>query len=216
MSASRVGTESSTLLIACGALAKEIVEIIRVNGWEHVRIQCLPADLHNRPEKIPEAVRAKIHQARGHFDRIFIAYADCGSGGLLDKVLQEEGVPRLPGAHCYQFYAGAKAFDALHEAEPGTFYLTDFLTRHFDRLVIESLGLDRHPELRDQYFGNYRKLVYLAQSEDAALEAKARGAAETLGLEFESRLTGFGELQSTLVEFAGKGVEVAPPAARRA
>ncbi len=216
MSAPGAGPKSSTLLIACGALAKEIVEIIRANGWEHVRIQCLPAELHNRPEKIPEAVRAKIHQARGAFDRIFVAYADCGSGGLLDKVLEEEGVARLPGAHCYQFYAGSKAFDALHETEPGTFYLTDFLTRHFDRLVVEALGLDRHPELRDQYFGNYRKLIYLAQSKDPALEARAREAAATLGLEFESRPTGFGELESTLVDFAGKGVEVAPPAAREA
>lgn len=216
MSAPGAGPKSSTLLIACGALAKEIVEIIRANGWDHVRIQCLPAELHNRPEKIPEAVRAKIRQARGAFDRIFVAYADCGSGGLLDKVLEEEGVPRLPGAHCYQFYAGSKAFEALHEAEPGTFYLTDFLTRHFDRLVIEALGLDRHPELRDQYFGNYRKLVYLAQTKDPALETKAREAAAMLKLEFESRLTGFGELESTLVEFAGKGVEVAPPSARQA
>lgn len=216
MSARDGGDQSPTLLIACGALAKEIVEIIRANGWEHVRIQCLPAELHNRPEKIPEAVRAKIHEARNTFDRIFVAYADCGTGGVLDKVLEEEGVPRLPGAHCYQFYAGSKAFEALHAAEPGTFYLTDFLTRHFDRLVVEALGLDKHPELRDQYFGNYRKLVYLAQSKDAALEAKARAAAATLGLEFELRLTGFGELERTLVSYAGEGVEVAPPAARRA
>ena len=204
MSAKSANTPPTTLLIACGALAKEIVEIIRMNGWEHVRIQCLPAELHNRPEKIPEAVRAKIRQARGSFDRIFVAYADCGSGGMLDKVLEEEGVPRLPGAHCYQFYAGSKAFDALHDEEPGTFYLTDFLTRHFDRLVVEALGLDKHPELRDQYFGNYRRLVYLAQSRDPALESQARKAAETLRLEFESRMTGFGELESTLVEFAGR------------
>ncbi len=202
MSAPGGGTKSSTLLIACGALGKEIVEIIRANGWDHVRIQCLPAELHNRPEKIPAAVRAKIHQARSSFERIFVAYADCGTGGMLDKVLEEEGVPRLPGAHCYQFYAGSEAFNALHEAEPGTFYLTDFLTRHFDRLVWEALGLDEHPELKSQYFGNYRKLVYLAQSRDAALEAKAKDAAAALGLEFESRVTGFGELESTLVEFS--------------
>ncbi len=202
MSAPGGGTKSSTLLIACGALGKEIVEIIRANGWDHVRIQCLPAELHNRPEKIPAAVRAKIHDARSSFERIFVAYADCGTGGMLDKVLEEEGVPRLPGAHCYQFYAGSEAFNALHEAEPGTFYLTDFLTRHFDRLVWEALGLDEHPELKSQYFGNYRKLVYLAQSRDAALEAKAKDAAAALGLEFESRVTGFGELESTLVEFS--------------
>ncbi len=216
MSDPGTGNKSSILLIACGALAKEIVQIIRANGWEHVRIQCLPAELHNRPERIPEAVRAKIRQARGAFDRIFVAYADCGTGGLLDKALDEENVPRLPGAHCYQFYAGSKAFDALHAAEAGSFYLTDFLTRHFDRLVVEALGLDRHPELRDQYFGNYRKLVYLAQSRDEELEAKARRAAATLGLEFESRQTGFGELETALVSYAGERVEVAPPAAREA
>lgn len=214
MGAAGSGVQKPSLLIACGALAKEIVQIIRVNGLEHMRIQCLPAELHNRPEKIPEAVRAKIRQARSSFHRIFVAYADCGTGGQLDKVLEEEGVSRLPGAHCYQFYAGSKVFDALHDAEPGTFYLTDFLTRHFHRLVIEALGLDRHPELRDQYFGNYRRLVYLAQSRDAGLEAEARKAAATLELEFESRLTGFGELESTLVDFAGQAVEVAAPQAR--
>jgi hypothetical protein len=216
MSAAASGHEGSSLLIACGALAKEIVQIIRANGLKHVRIQCLPAELHNRPEKIPEAVRAKIRRARGYYDRVFVAYADCGTGGRLDQVLEEEGVTRLPGAHCYQFYAGSRVFEVLHDAEPGTFYLTDFLTRHFHRLVIEALGLDRHPELREQYFGNYRRLVYLAQSKDAALEAEARRAAATLGLEFESRLTGFGELESVLVEFAGEGMESAPPAAREA
>lgn len=213
MTASSVSKPPGTLLIACGALAKEIVEIVRVNGWSHVSIQCLPAELHNRPEKIPGAVRAKIRDARESFDHIFVAYADCGTGGLLDAVLEEEKVPRLPGAHCYQFYAGSEAFNALHDAEPGTFYLTDFLTRHFDRLIIEGLGLDRHPELADTYFGNYRRLVYLAQSGDAELEEKARRAAERLGLEFEMRVTGYGELRSSLEDFAGTTVEVAPPAA---
>jgi hypothetical protein len=216
MGAAGSGVRKPSLLIACGALAKEIVQIIRANGLDHMRIQCLPAELHNRPETIPEAVREKIRQARNSFDRIFVAYADCGTGGRLDKVLEEERVTRLPGAHCYQFYAGSEVFDALHDAEPGTFYLTDFLTRHFDRLVIEALGLDRHPELRDEYFGNYRRLVYLAQSKDAALEAQARRAAARLELEFELRLTGFGELESALVEFAGEGMAAAPSAAREA
>lgn len=211
MSASR---EPTTLLIACGALAREIVEIIRANGWDHVFIQCLPAELHNRPERIPDAVRSKIRDARGNFERIFVAYADCGTGGLLDAVLEEEGVERLPGAHCYEFFAGSEAFSALHEAEPGTFYLTDFLTRHFDRLVIEALGLDRHPELASQYFGNYRRLVYLAQSKDSKLEARAREAAERLGLKFEARATGYGGLEQSLVDFAHGQVEVAAPKAR--
>ncbi|MDX1515136.1 MAG: DUF1638 domain-containing protein [Gammaproteobacteria bacterium] len=205
----------TTLLIACGALAKEIVEIIDANGWHHVRVQCLPAELHNRPERIPDAVRGKIHDARGHFDHVFVAYADCGTGGLLDAVLEQEGVERLPGAHCYEFFAGSEAFRELSESEPGTFYLTDFLTRHFRRLVIEALGLDRHPELADEYFGNYRKLVYLAQGTDPGLEARAREAATFLGLEFEMRETGYGDLERSLVNFAGRQVEVAAPGAGR-
>ena len=215
MSANGESGEATTLLIACGALAKEIVEIVRANAWTHVSIQCLPAELHNRPERIPDAVRSKIRDARGIFDRIFVAYADCGTGGLLDAVLEEEGVERLPGAHCYEFFAGRDRFRELAEAEPGTFYLTDFLTRHFDRLVVEALGLDRHPELASEYFGNYRRLVYLAQSTDTALEARAEAAAKYLGLEFESRNTGYGELEETLVNFADKQVEVAAPSARR-
>ena len=215
MSATGDSRQPTTLLIACGALAKEIVEIIRANAWQHVRIQCLPAELHNRPERIPDAVRSKIRDARGNFDKIFVAYADCGTGGLLDTVLEEEGVERLPGAHCYEFFAGSSAFRELSEAEPGTFYLTDFLTRHFDRLVIEALGIDRHPELASQYFGNYRRLVYLAQTSDPKLEAKAREAADTLGLMYESRSTAYGELEESLVNFAGRHVEVVAPSARR-
>ncbi len=215
MSAKGESGQPTTLLIACGALAKEIVEIIRANSWDHVRIQCLPADLHNRPERIPDAVRSKIRDARGNFDRIFVAYADCGTGGLLDAVLKEEGVERLPGAHCYEFFAGSDAFGELHEAEPGTFYLTDFLTRHFDRLVVEALGIDRHPELASEYFGNYRRLVYLAQSPDPKLEAQARAAAGTLGLAFELRRTGYGELEESLVEFTNRKIEVAAPTTRR-
>jgi len=213
MSASRVRSQAATLVIACGALAKEIVEIIAANGWDHVRIQCLPAELHNRPQRIPEAVRGKIRQARGDFERIFVAYADCGTGGLLDAVLEEEGVTRLPGAHCYQFYAGTELFRELSDAEPGTFYLTDFLTRHFDRLVMQVLGLDRHPQLMPEYFGNYRKLVYLAQTEDAALKEKARQAATTLGLDFEYRFTGYGELGDSLADFERRQVTVAAPVA---
>jgi hypothetical protein len=176
-----------------------------------MRIQCLPAELHNRPERIPEAVRGKIRQARGEFEQIFVAYADCGTGGLLDAVLEEEGVTRLPGAHCYQFYAGTELFGELSDAEPGTFYLTDFLTRHFDRLVMKALGLDRHPQLLPEYFGNYRKLVYLAQTEDAVLEEKARQAATTLGLDFERRFTGYGELGDSLEDFERRQVTVAAP-----
>ncbi len=189
------------LIIACGALAHELTAVIATTGWRHVQLQCLPADLHNRPEKIPEAVRAKIHAARGRFAHILVAYADCGTGGLLDRVLEDEGVERLPGAHCYEFYAGSPAFAALADAEPGSFYLTDFLVRHFDRLVIRELGIERHPELAPLYFGNYRRLVYLAQHEDQALHEQARQAAVRLGLAFEYRFTGYGDLERTVVRF---------------
>jgi hypothetical protein len=182
--------DATVLIIACGALAKEIVELQRLNGWSHVRIQCLPAELHNRPEKIPDAVRAAIVKYREQYEHLFVAYADCGTGGALDKVLDELGVERLPGAHCYEFYAGASQFAAMADSEPGTFYLTDFLTRHFDRLVKEGLGLDRHPELMPSYFGNYRRLLYLSQASSEKLEAKARACADFLGLEYEHRHTG--------------------------
>ena len=183
-----------TLLIACGALARETLAAIEANGLRHVEVTCISALLHNRPERIPEAVREKIREHRADFDRILVLYADCGTGGALDAVLAEEGVERIGGPHCYAFYAGQDAFAALADAEPGTFYLTDFLTRQFDTLVIEGLGLDRHPELLDMYFGNYRRLVYLAQTEDAELQAQARAAADRLGLTYEYRFTGLGEL----------------------
>lgn len=187
-----------TLILACGALSHEIVALIRANGWDNFAVQCLPADLHNRPGEIPEAVRAGIRRAREDYDHVFVAYADCGTGGGLDRVLAEEEVERLPGAHCYEFYAGAGAFHALADEEPGTFYLTDFLVRHFDRLVIRGMGLDRHPEILPMMFGHYRRVVYLAQTDDAELRRCAERAAERLGLAFEYRLTGYGELATTL------------------
>lgn len=187
-----------TLVIACGALAHEIVALQRLNGWPHLHVQCLPAELHNRPERIPEAVRNKIEMNREKFDSIFVAYADCGTGGALDAVLKDVGVERIPGAHCYEFYAGSSAFAQMSESEPGTFYLTDFLLRHFDRLILQGLGIDRYPELRDQYFGNYRKLVYLAQLESEERIAAGQLAAESLGLAYEYRVTGYGDLAPSL------------------
>jgi hypothetical protein len=189
-----IASDAGTLVIACGALAREIVDLISAYGFDRLAVTCLPAIWHNTPEKIPEGVRAKIRAARGQYGRILVAYGDCGTGGLLDRVLEEEGVARIDGPHCYQFYMGTADFTALAEVEPGCFFLTDYLARHFDRLIIEGLGLDRHPELRDDYFGNYTKLVYLAQIEDAALEAIAERAAARLGLEYEHRRTGYGEL----------------------
>lgn len=195
------------LIVGCGALARELVALTR--DLPNVDITCLPATLHNRPGGIPGAVRDRIRRRRAGYDRVFVAYADCGTGGLLDTVIEQEGVERLAGAHCYEFYAGREAFERLSTDEPGTFYLTDFLARNFDRLVIEPLGLVRHPELRDTYFGNYRRLVYLAQTEDPALVRTARRAARRLGLSFELRRTGYGELATTIAAVAAG--EPAPP-----
>lgn len=188
----------STLVIACGALAREINELKKTNGWEHLELSCIDAALHNRPEKIPDQLRARIRAKRDQYKEIFIAYADCGTRGEIDRIVAEEGVERLPGAHCYQFFAGADVFEKMSADEPGTFYLTDFLSRHFDRLVVQALGLDRHPELRDDYFGNYKRLVYLTQTVDEALLQKANDAAAVLGLEFETLHTGYGDLERTL------------------
>ena len=188
------------LIIACGALAREIVGLKRSHGWSHLRLKCIDAKLHNRPEEIPDRVRELIRENRASFEHIFVAFADCGTGGMLDRMLREEGVERLPGAHCYDFYAGRKRFAALSSAEPGTFYLTDFLARHFDRLVIEPLGLDEHPQLRNAYFGNYTRLVYLSQTRDAELLDAAEAAAARLSLPFEHVHCGFGELQAELAQ----------------
>jgi hypothetical protein len=182
------------LVIACGALAREVQASLDLNGLEHVTLTCLPAILHNRPEKIPEAVRAAIRENRGRYARIAVAYADCGTGGMLDRVCEDEGVTRIAGPHCYAFYSGTDRFLAAEDADMDAFYLTDFLARQFDAFVIEPLGLDRYPQLRDMYFGNYRRLIYLAQTEDADLDARAEAAAERLGLAYEKRQTGLGDL----------------------
>ena len=190
----------NVLLIACGALARELVELTRLNNWDHLKIQCLPAEFHNRPEKIPAAVRAEIEDKRKDYEHIFVAYADCGTGGLLDKVLAEYGIDRLPGAHCYEFFTGSTMFNELADAEAGTFYVTDFLTRHFDRLVKAGLGLDKHPELMPQYFGNYKRLVYLAQSDSPDLAAMAEQQAGYLGLDYERVYTGLDNVSHEISE----------------
>jgi hypothetical protein len=182
------------LVIACGALAREVLAL----RLDHIDVACLPAQLHNHPKRIPGAMRAKIRANRSSYDEILCLYGDCGSGGELDRVLAEEGVRRIGGAHCYAFYAGEEAFSRLAEEEPGTFFLTDFLTRHFDALVIRGLGLDRFPQLRDDYFGNYRRLVHLAQFDDPDMETKAKAAAEKLGLAYERRFTGLDGIRAFL------------------
>jgi hypothetical protein len=192
------GGRPKTLLIACGALAREVVGLIRLNGWTHMTVTCLPAIWHNRPERIPEAVRGKIRAARRDHDRILVLYGDCGTGGELDRVLEEEGVERIEGPHCYAFYTGEADFAALSDADPTCFYLTDYLVRHFDRLIIQGLGIDRHPELLADYFGNYTTLVYLAQTEDSALQTQAEAAAAKLGLAYRTRFTDYGGLGAFL------------------
>jgi hypothetical protein len=184
------------LIVGCGSLARELVAL--VGHLPNVDITCLPATLHNRPVGIPAAVTKRIRARRAGYDRVFVAYADCGTGGLLDRVIETEGVERLAGAHCYEFYAGREAFAAMTDEDPATFFLTDFLARNFDRLVIQGLGLDRHPELLPMYFGNYHRLIYLAQTDDPALGAIARRAADRLGLAFELRRTGYGELATSI------------------
>jgi hypothetical protein len=210
--ASHALDSSRVLVIGCGALARELVAVIDQAGLSNVDLTCLPATLHNRPGGIPAAVRAKIRAARPRYARIFVAYADCGTGGLLDAMLADEDVERLPGAHCYEFYAGSVAFAAMTVEEPGTFYLTDFLARNVERLVIVGLGLDRHPELLSTYFGNYRRLVYLAQTDDPGLVIAARRAARRLGLAFELRRTGYGDLATSLIDTAGSAVPSATSA----
>ena len=234
-------TAPRVLVIACGALARELLAITELNGLVNVTIECLPASLHNRPKEIPELVRQRIHRARGKddmlqddmvpgtnsstgasppgdnqlldagtepaagtFDQILIGYADCGTGGLLDKVCAEENVEMLAGAHCYQFFATAPRFDELQDHALGSFYLTDFLARNWERLIWDGMGIAKHPELRDMYFGSYTRCVYLEQTDDPKARAAAHECADRLGLELHIEHTGYGELESTMVDFTRK------------
>lgn len=182
------------LVITCAAIAREVNEIKKLGQWSQMDLQAITADLHSRPEKIAPAVAARIDAARGKYEHIFVAYGDCGTSGELDRVLEERGVKRLPGAHCYDFLAGRETYRQMQDDELGTFYLTDFLAQHFQRLVIEILGIDRHPELLEMYFGNYTRLMYLAQTDTPELTELARAAADQLGLRFERVFTGMGEM----------------------
>ena len=184
------------LLIACGALAREILDLKAANGWTHLDLTCLPANLHLYPDKITAAVEAAVVRHRDAYEGIFIVYADCGTGGLLAAKCAELGVEMVAGPHCYSFFEGNAGFAAREEMT--AFYLTDFLVRQFDAFVWKPLGLDRHPELRDMYFGNYEKLVYQAQIDDADLDIKARACAARLGLAYERRFTGYGDLRVAL------------------
>ncbi|WP_300030556.1 DUF1638 domain-containing protein [uncultured Roseobacter sp.] len=186
------------LLIACGALAREILDLKKANRWDHLDLTCLPAKLHLYPDQITREVRTAVDRHRDSYAQIFVVYADCGTGGLLQAACDEMGVDMIAGPHCYSFFEGNSVFAERAADEFTAFYLTDFLVRQFDAFVIRPMGLDRHPELRDMYFGNYEKLVYQAQTDDPALTAKARECAERLGLDFERRFTGYGDLRSAL------------------
>ena len=188
------------LVIACGALAREIETLKQANGWQHLHVQCIDAALHNTPDAIPGRVEAILEKTDLQYAHRFVAYADCGTGGRLDAILARWDVARLPGAHCYEFYATPEVFHPMAEAEPGTFYLTDFLVRHFDRLVIDAFKLQSHPELRDMLFGHYTRVVYLAQTDDAGLREAAARAADQLGLPLEIMSAGMGLLKTSLAE----------------
>jgi hypothetical protein len=188
----------SVLVIACGALAREILALKRLNRWDHLDLQCLPANLHLWPDRIPDAVEAAVTEARPRYPTIFVAYADCGTGGLLAARCAALGVEMIAGPHCYSFFDGNAAFAARGDREMRCFYLTDFLVRQFDAFVWRPMGLDRHPELRDMIFGNYRTLIYLAQTDDPVLDAEAARCARRLGLAYGRRLTGYGDLASAL------------------
>ncbi|MCB1358134.1 MAG: DUF1638 domain-containing protein [Maritimibacter sp.] len=188
--------EGRVLVIGCGALAREILAVLEANRLAHVDLTCLPAILHNTPDKIVPALEAALAKHRGGYERIFVAYADCGTGGALQALCEREGIEMIEGPHCYSFFDGNAAFEARGEVT--SFFLTDFLTRQFDAFVVKPLGLDRYPDLTETYFGNYEKLVYLAQTDDPALDAKARAAADRLGLAYERRFTGYGDLAPAL------------------
>lgn len=185
------------LLLACGALAHEVLALKRLNGWDHMDLKCLPAKLHLYPDKITDAVTEAVNKHRHAYDDVFVLYADCGTGGLLEARCKSLGVQMLKGPHCYSFFEGNEAF-AAHDEEITAFYLTDFLVRQFDAFIWKPMGLDRHPALRDMYFGNYTKLVYQAQLEDPAMRVEAEKIAERMGLAFEYRYTGYGDLATEL------------------
>ncbi|KAB7615865.1 DUF1638 domain-containing protein [Amylibacter sp. SFDW26] len=191
-------TLGRVLLLACGALAHEILALKRLNKWDHMELQCLPAKYHLYPEKIPQAVEDAVHKYRDEYETIFVVYADCGTGGLLQAKCAELGVEMVEGPHCYSFFEGNEVFAKTSEDEITAFYLTDFLVKQFDAFVTRPMGLDRHPELRDMYFGNYTKVVYQAQINDPVLDAKAQECADMLGLPLERRYTGYGDLEVTL------------------
>ena len=193
-------TQGRVLIVACGALAREIIDLKNANGWSHLDLTCLPANLHLWPDRITDAVEAVVRAHARDYEAVFVVYADCGTGGQLFEKCKELGVEMIEGPHCYSFFEGNSIFAQHADEEMGAFYLTDFLVRQFDAFVWKPLGLDRHPELRDMYFGNYDRLVYQAQTDDPGLDAKAEDCARRLGLRYLRRFTGYGDLKTVLAK----------------
>jgi hypothetical protein len=191
-----------TALIVCGALAREVLALKEKHSWD-ADILGLPVLLHNEPDRIPPAIKKRIQQARGEYERLIVVYGDCGTSGSLDRLLAQEGVQRVGGPHCYEMYADG-TFEDLMEEQPGTFFLTDYLVGSFDHLVLEGLGIDRNPQLRDDYFKHYTRVVYLAQRDDPSLKERAKWAADRLDLPLEIRHTGYGLLEKRLIELVGE------------
>ena len=192
-------SRDGTLVVACGAIAREILAINEILSWDNISIKCLPAIYHNQPEKITPAVIDVVKNNKQKYQKIYVAYADCGTGGMLEKACEDLGVEMIQGPHCYSFFEGNISF--AKRLNPTAFFLTDFLARQFDAFVWSPLGLDKHPELIDTYFGNYTKLVYLAQTNDEVLKKKAAECARKLNLEFEYKLTGYGDLKNTFIKW---------------
>lgn len=198
---------SRVRVIACGMIAREILAIRQDLGFEHIELKCLPAMYHHYPAKIAPAVEKAIIAAQEDgVDEIFIGYADCGTGGELDRVCEKYGVQRVAGPHCFSFYSGNERFESQWDDDMTSFFMTDFLARHFETFLVKPLGLDRHPELKDIYFGNYRKMIFIAQTENSDLSAKAEAAAAFLGLHYERRFTGYGDLTAALRKAAAVAI----------
>jgi hypothetical protein len=195
-------TTPQVLILACGALAREIRDITRLNELDNVTLDCLPAVLHNRPTDIPDAVRERLDRDAHKYDRILLGYADCGTTGALADICEEQGIEMLPGDHCYEFFAGGDTWQGMHHNDPTAFYLTDYLAKHFDRIIMDGLGIEAHPELQAMYFGNYTKVIYLAQTDDPEIDAAAKAAAERLGLTYERVATTYGDLEPALLQIS--------------
>lgn len=202
------GNAEKVLVIACGMIAREVLAVRERLGVDHIELTCLPAQYHYHPDRIAPEIDKAVEKARSEgYRHIFIGYADCGTGGALDRVCEKHGVERIAGPHCFAFYQGLEAFEKVMEDDMMSFYMTDFLCRHFDAFFMRPLALDRHPELIQDFFGNYEKVIYLAQTEDPELEKVARAAARLLGLEYERRFTGYGDLSQAMAQAAGASVQ---------